>query len=31
VTAAKVKIKVKEEIAQILHRLTLLRQVKHIL
>jgi hypothetical protein len=31
VTAAKVKIKVKEEIAQILHRLNLLRKVEHIL
>jgi hypothetical protein len=31
VTAAKEKIKVKEEIAQILHRLNLPRQVKHIL
>jgi hypothetical protein len=30
-TAAKVKIKAKEEITQILHRLTLSRQVEHIL
>jgi hypothetical protein len=31
VTAAEVKIKVKKEIAQILHTLNRLRQVKHIL